>query len=258
MMKRLLPLFAALALSGCKSFLSEGAEPDVTFSDQAAVDLKKGEEALAGSDFPTATRYFEFVKSRFAFHDAAVIAELRLADVQYAQEQWAEARDAYQTFVKIHPTHSQVDYAAFRNAESFWQEAPKDFFFFPPAFEKDEVSVKNAVQSLNEFLRQYPASKHTADAKKVLGEARSRLAQHEMFVAHFYAKRHRWAGAVGRLKTVLEKYPDLGFDEEALWQLHDAYQGLHDTQGAAGALKQIQVKFPNSKSAQKAARLLGS
>ena len=112
------PLFAvaaalALALAGCKSLQNENAgEPD--YASDADTNLQRGAEALESKNYLEAERYFEYVKSKYPFLEAAKTAELRLADTDFERERFIEARDRYQNFVKLHPTHAKVDYAAYR------------------------------------------------------------------------------------------------------------------------------------------------
>jgi outer membrane protein assembly factor BamD len=50
----------------------------------------------------------------------------------------------------------------------------------------------------------------------------------------------------------------LGFDEEALFGLHEAYTRLKDSTKAQEALRRIIARFPGSTAASKAQKLLGS
>lgn len=258
-MRRLSLLCLAAAILSCQSFPGgEVDEQEITYADDAESNLKKGDEALESSDFTMAQRYFEYVKAKYPFLEAARIAELRVADTLLAADQHIEARDRYETFVRMHPVHEKVDYAVYKVAESHWLEAPDALVFLPPAHEKDLVSVRNAVRLLQAFLRDYPQSSYKAEAEKTLDAARRRLADHELYVAGFYEKRKQWPAVVGRLKTVVEQYPNLGLEADALWRLHAAYKQLNDAQGATDSLKQIITRLPNTPDAERAQKLLGS
>jgi outer membrane protein assembly factor BamD len=245
-----------LAVTACRTGGGEFGEPD--YAKDAETNIKRGNEALDSSNYLDAEKYFEYVKRKFPFLEASKEAELRLADTFFAKESYAEARDAYQNFVKIHPTHPKVDYAAYRAALTFYKEIPSDLFFLPPAYEKDQVAIRNTLSSMGDFLRQYPDSKYAADGKKVLDEAKKQMAQHELYAAAFYRKRERPAAVVTRLKTLLEKYSGVGYDERALFELHEAYVQLKDAPRAKATLEEIIQKFPNTPSAARAKRLLGA
>jgi len=53
---------------------------------------------------------------------------------------------------------------------------PSDFFLLPPSREKDQVEIRATVQAMNDFIKAYPESKYQEEAKKVLADARQRLA----------------------------------------------------------------------------------
>src|SRR4051812_31210299 len=128
-------LTALLLLStGCASLERSAGDPD--FASKAEENLHLGNEALDNRDFLRAEKYFQFVKTKFPYLEASKEAELKLADVAFAQEQFPEARERYESFIKLHPTHPQVDYAAWRAALTHVKEMPSDFFLLPPSEEK--------------------------------------------------------------------------------------------------------------------------
>jgi outer membrane protein assembly factor BamD len=190
-----------LATPGCKTLEGDAGQPNYT--SDAESNLAKGNEALASKNYIEAEKFFEYVRSKYPFLEASKEAELRLADTDFEREQFLEARDRYQNFVKLHPTHSKVDYAAYQAALTHYKEIPSDFFLLPPSREKDQVEVRSAQRALGEFVRQYPSSSHAAEAKAQFEETRKRLADHEMYVASFYRKRERWPAVVARLERVV-------------------------------------------------------
>lgn len=243
------PLWAACSVSGP----GDGAEP--SYASDAAVNMKRGNEALASKQYMTAEKYFEYVKTKYPFLDASREAELRLADVSFEREYWSEARDRYIVFVKLHPTYFRVDYAAYRAALTYYRDMPSQLFFLPPSAEKDQTQVKGAFDSLDTFVKTYPDSTYVPEAKKYMVEARSRLIQHELYVADFYEKRGHLAGAAGRLEVVVSKYP--GPDEaNILFRLHDLYLKLSDPVRAKGALERIVARMPGTPAAQRAQAIL--
>lgn len=249
---------AVLALAGCKTLASLNDAGEPTYSSDAESNLKSGSEALESKNFIEAEKYFEYVRSKYPYLEAAKEAELLLGDTDYERDKFLEARDRYQNFVKAHPAHPKADYAAYRAALTHYREIPSDLFILPPAFEKDQAEVVNTVKAMNEFVRQYPNSKYVADAKRYAEEARKRLAQHELYVAEFYRKREKWGAVIGRLNEVVDTYSGLGFDEQALFGLHEAYTKLGDQQRAQETLRKIISRFPGTPAAAKATKLLGS
>ena len=247
-------LALTVAIAGCATLGSEEAKP--TYGQDAETNLARGEEAFKQRDYPSATRYFEYVRSRYPYLDIAKEAELRIADGYFEREEFIEARDAYLNFAKLHPTYPKVDYAAFRAALTHYREIPSDFFLLPPPEEKDQSEVKNALRAMQEFIRQYPKSHYLPEAERIVADTRRRLARHEMYVASFYAKRERWRAVAHRLETVATEYQGLGLDEQALFGLHDAYTRLNEKEKARKALEEILARMPGTRAAEKARSLL--
>ncbi len=258
-MRRLFVTAAVFCAASCATTGgAETGEDGVVYGADAESNLKKGDEALESKNFPEAQHYFEFVKTKYPFLDAAKTAELRLADVDFERDRFIEARDRYQTFIRLHPTHPKVDYAAFRGALSHYKDIPSDFFLLPPAEEKDQAEVQNALVSMQDFVRLYPDSTFVPEAKKIIDDVKHRLAEHELYVAGFYAKRERWPAVVNRLNVVAKKYSGVGFDERVAFELFDAYRALHDDAKAAETLRGFVEKNPDAPAAAKAKKLLGA
>ncbi|HET9450506.1 MAG TPA: outer membrane protein assembly factor BamD, partial [Aggregicoccus sp.] len=89
------------------------------------------------------------------------------------------------------------------------------------------------------------------------GEVRRRLAEHELYVAKFYAKRDRWPAVVRRLETLLEAYPGSPVEEQALFRLHEAYVKLNDNAKAQETLQRVLSRLPGTPAAERARKLLG-
>ncbi len=252
-------VFAA-ASSGCAGFnlFSTDDGANVKYADNAEANLEKGNAALNNKSYIEAQRYFDFVKSKYPYLEVAKTAELRLADTDFEREKYIEARDRYTNFVKLHPTHPKVDYAAYRAALTHYKEMPSDFFLLPPSDEKDQGALRAANVSLTDFIRTYPGSEWQADAKKILSEVRRRLADHELYVADFYRSRDRWPAVINRLNTVAHDYPDLGLDDKVYFGLFDAYSKLKDQEKAKEALRTLIAKAPSSAGAKRAQSVLSS
>ena len=249
----------ALVLTGCAGFnlFSTDDAANVKYANDADTNLAKGNAALDNKSYLEAQRYFDFVKSKYPYLEVAKTAELRLADTDFEREKYIEARDRYTNFVKLHPTHPKVDYAAYRGALTHYKEMPSDFFLLPPSDEKDQGALRAASVSLSDFIKSYPGSAWQDDAKKTLSDVRRRLADHELYVASFYEKRGRWPAVINRLNTIAHEYPDLStLDERVYFGLYDAYSKLHDDTKAKEALRALIAKAPSSEAARRAQTVL--
>ncbi|HYO59500.1 outer membrane protein assembly factor BamD [Archangium sp.] len=243
--------------AGC-AILSAGQSGEPDYAADAATNLQLGDEALERKDFPQAERYYEHVRTKYPYLEVANEAELKLADLAFAQEQYPEAREKFHSFIKLHPTHPKVDYAAYQAALTHFSDIPSDFFILPPSTEKDQTEVRAALVSLNDFIRLYPNSQYVPEAKEKAEQTRRRLAEHEMYVASFYARRERWKAVVQRLEGLLKNYPGTELEEEALFDLHEAYVRLNDAEQARQTLQRVIERLPGTPAAERARRMMGS
>ena len=152
-----------LLLCACKGGFGTFLGGDVSepnYADEADENLKRGSDALDSKNYIEAQKYFDYVKSKYPYLEAATTAELKLGDVDFEREKYLEARDRYQNFIKLHPTHPKIDYAAYRAALTHYKDMPSDFFLLPPSSEKDQAEVRSASVALADFIRSYPQSEY--------------------------------------------------------------------------------------------------
>ncbi len=247
-----------MLLTGCAALksLTSSPEAELAYGEDAESNIAKGDEALESKNYPEAGRYFEYVKTKYPYIEAAKTAELRLADVDYDRERFIEARDRYQNFVRLHPTHAKVDYAAYRGAITHYRDIPSDLFILPPSTEKDQVEVRAALTALNDFLNAFSHSEFVPEAKKLQTDVKRRLAEHEIYVADFYAKRDRWPAVIGRLQNVVKNYGGTGYEEKVFFGLYDAYVKVKDEARGREMLALYIARFPDDSGVGRAKRIL--
>jgi outer membrane protein assembly factor BamD len=249
---KLLALFLLLPLAaGCKS---GGGTKGVSYQDTARANYEKGMAELSDDNFPEAIKYFTFVKSKFPFSAFAKMAELRLADTYFAQEKYVEAIDAYKLFIKFHPTHREATngYASYRICKAYMEQIPSDWFLVPPAHEKDQGAVKDAMRELQAFLRTFKRSEHLPKVKKLYRKCIRKLADHELYVARFYLERDKPKATILRLETLLSRYPDAGVDPEVMLLLGQTYMKLDQKKKAVATFAKLLRKYPNDANSAKA------
>jgi len=228
----------------------------LSYSDEAFENFRRAEAAYEKKDWLRAQRYYERVVTKFAYSELAAMAELRLADVDYARADSVSARIRYEDFVKSQPTHPKADWAKFRVALTYFEEMPSTFFALPPAYEKDQTGIRAAHSSLLSFLRDYPHSEHTKEARALLQQTGKRLAKHELYVAEFYAKRKYWPAAIARLENIVREHGEAGFEREVFFGLYRAHHALGDMSAAQESLERLIQAYPASGAAKEATALL--
>lgn len=247
----------ALAVAICVGATACGGKSGtgkVAYSVSAKQNYTKGLDKLKDDDWIAAAKYFAFIKARFPYSKFAVLAELRIADAEFGAKHYLQAVDSYKMYIKFHPTHEMVTngYAAFRIGGAYYKMLPGSFWLLPPAYEKDQSATTDAHRELSSFLRKYPKSPFVKQARKMVTKCARRLARHEWYVAKFYWARGKPMGTVLRLRRLTERYPGVGFDEEALWLLGKAYVQVKMPKRAHTAWQKLIDDYPEHERAKDA------
>ena len=230
--------------SGTVSPSSYGDDAQAAY-EQALVEFRK-------DDCLTAEPLFQKVAREFPYSRFSALAELRIADCQYKADNYGGAIQTYRQFVRQRPSHSQVSYARFRIAESYYKQIPSGWALAPPSYERDQSAARDALSQLRRFVVDYPEDDRIDDAHKMVQRCLKLLAEHEISVAKFYVKRDAHRAVVSRLKALLATYQGSGLEPEAMWMLGKAYLQLKDADNARQTLQELVNSYPKSKQASKA------
>jgi outer membrane protein assembly factor BamD len=263
-MKRLSPRLLSLAavaalvtLSACPGF--NEANRQASYSSNAKENYDKGLAELKSENWLEAIRYFQFTRAKFGFSKWATLSELGLADAQLGNAKYQEAVDGYRTFIKAHPSHEMVQngYAAFQVGHAYYKQIPSAWFLVPPAYEKDQGPVRDALKELGVFVEDYKDSIYTTKARKMLADCNKRLAEHELYVANFYLKRNKPIAAIGRLEYMIKEFPRSALEPEALTILGRIYLlKLEKIPEARRTFERLIHDFPEDFHARKAKEYL--
>ncbi len=224
-----------LALSaGCAS------SPPVEELPSAETYYQRGLEALEGDsvlfffsdvDYTLAIELFQEVIDNYPYSDYATLSELKIADVYFEQESYEQSASYYQDFVELHPRHPQVSYALFRQGLCWYREMAEP--------DRDQEATRDAVAQFEVLLQRFPRSEHAAESEKLLAEARSRLALHDLHVADFYFERGVYHAAARRYVDVLEAFPQHEGHKRTLLHLALSLQRIGRTREASVLLEQL-------------------
>jgi outer membrane protein assembly factor BamD len=241
-----LTLALALALSGC-GMLKKGA-PDETADWSAQRLYQEAKENMNSGNWATAVKMFERLEARYPYGRYAQQAQLEIAYAYYKDNEPASAIAACDRFIKLHPTHPQVDYAYYLkglvnfNEDIGWlaQYAEQD-----PS-ERDPQSARNSFDAFRDLATRFPNSKYTPDAIARMRYLVNALATHEISVARYYMKRGAYLAAANRAQFALKTYPQAPANEEGLAIMAEAYQRMGMQDLARDATRVLASNFPNS------------
>jgi outer membrane protein assembly factor BamD len=237
-------VFAALLLAACSS---QPKEPENAADklDRLYADAK---EELSDGNYDAAIKGFERVEARAT---GTLLGQQAMLDMAYAQWRSGERAAALATldrFIKLHPSSPAFDYALYlRGVTNFndnlglMGEMSKQ-----ELSERDQRASRDAYQSFQQLVQQYPGSKYAADAQLRMDYIVNTLAEYEVHVARYYYKRGAYLAAVNRAKQAVAEFEQSPATEEALYIMFISYDKLEltDLRDAAGRV--LRKNFPNS------------
>lgn len=192
---------------------------------------------------------FGEVRRQYPYSRFAALAELRIADCQFRDAKYPEAIQSYREFIRYRPSHPEVPYAHFRTGLAHFEQIPADWLLSPPSHERDQHFTQESLRLFRRFILDYPEDPLLGRAQEMVQRAVAMLAEHEFYVANFYADLGRPKAVAGRLRTLLRSYPDSGLDAAALLLLGETYLQLSDGRRARAAFEELVDRYPNSEEA---------
>ncbi len=248
--------FVAL-VTGLGLLVSSCASDTASFEDVPPADelYAEGLKTLEGwqilwvytvVNYTKAIETFQAIIDNYPYSDYAVQAELQIADAYYADDRWDEALSYYRDFGDLHPQNEKVPYTVLRSAQCHYAQIG--------SIDRDQTSAREALHFLEILLRNYPYSPETREGEEMMHELRTRLAENVMQIGDFYIKRQDYQAAAERYRSVLNVYPGLGLDAEALFKLGVCYENLKRVDEALRLFHVILENFGNSLHAQEARR----
>jgi outer membrane protein assembly factor BamD len=181
---------------------------------------------------------FDEVERQHPYSVWARRAILMSAFSYYAAGQYAEAVQAGQRFLALHPGNRDAPYAYYVIAVSHYEQITD--------VSRDQQTSQRALDSLNELVRRYPESNYAADARLKIDLVNDHLAGKEMEVGRFYARNRQWIAAADRFRRVVDRYQTTSHTPEALQRLTEAYLALGIPEEAKKATAVLGANYPGS------------
>ena len=203
-MKRIIALSLVLlfVVSGCAWFNKPKEEKN------AQELITGGMDQFNDGDYKEAVDSFEKLRDWYPFSKYVILAELKIADAYYHLKNYSEAVTAYESFENLHPRNEAVPYVIYQTGLCYYEQID--------TVDRDQTSAKNALDTFDRLIRQFPNSPYTPKAKERVKVCIKSLAGHDFYVGYFYYKSKHYKAALMRFKSVLTHYPDVGVHEKAL------------------------------------------
>jgi outer membrane protein assembly factor BamD len=235
-----LGIFSVLSLlSACASTPAPVQSAESHFRD--------GEEAFASRNWEEAINAYKRVRESYSSPELTTQAELKIADAHFEKNSFIEAAAAYEDFRKLHPKHDKGAYALYRLGLSHYNQIS--------SIDTDQTPVKNAVVTLEGFLKLYPDSEYAAEVKQKLADCKMKQLEYENYVGNFYLRTGKYPSAIKRLSEALERFPDTPKRDQTLFYLGKAYLKSGNREQGREVFRRLATEFPESPLNADAAKL---
>ena len=246
---RIIATLAILAAVGC-------AKPPPTFEDVPPAEelYAEGQKILDGGTwlwiiprvkYTEAVETFQSIIDNYPYSEYAILAELAIADSYFEEEKYEEALSYYRDFADLHPQNEKVPYAIYRSALCHARrvESPN----------RDQTATRQALDFLDQLLATYPYSEYADEGEELWRKLRLQLALHVENIGEFYMGRGEWESAAERFRSLLNEFPGLGLDADALYKLGVCYAEMNRTDEAESIFQAVVQNYQDSDVAQDAA-----
>jgi outer membrane protein assembly factor BamD len=249
-MRSSLTLFLILLLSAC-GLLPKTVQDSKNWS--ASKYYSEAKTELNEGNYAGAVKLFEQLEARYPYGRYAQQAQLEIAYAYYKDNEQASASAAAERFIKLHPNHSNVDYAYYLKGLANFNDdlglmgIVTEKILNQDMSERDPKASRESFENFKELVTRFPKSKYTPDAVQRMKHLVNVVALNEVQVARYYMKRGGYIAAANRAQYALKEYPQTPATEEALFIMVKAYDALGMTDLRDDAARVMQRNFPQSR-----------
>ncbi len=179
---------------------------------------EEGVKSLEGGDVLYAAKKFNEAEILFPQSDWAPKSALMAAYSYYVQDYYLDATAEIERFLRVYPKHKNIDYAYYLLAICYYEQIVDE--------KKDLQSIIEAKKYFNYILANFANTDYAIDAKFKIDLINDLLAAKEMYLGRYYFEKKKWIPAINRFRTVIDKYDQTIYIEEALHRLVEIYYTL--------------------------------
>ncbi|CAN5477183.1 outer membrane protein assembly factor BamD [soil metagenome] len=218
----------ALALAGCAG---KPKRPKLAYEERPVELLyATGADRLDRGLWNQAVDYFQEVERQHPYSEWSRRAILMTAYAHYQANNYAEAIGDADRFISLYPGNPAATYAHYLKAICYFEQIVD--------VGRDQAATGQALDNLREVVQRYPTTEYAADARLKIDMVNDQLAGKEMTIGRWYLRQGDTIAALGRFRTVIDRYQTTSHAPEALYRLVEAYLtlGLADEAKRNGAV----------------------
>jgi outer membrane protein assembly factor BamD len=229
-------LLAATALAGCAGHHKPQVKEEAYTERPVDLLYRAGAQRLDQRRWSEAVDYFAEVERQHPYSEWSRRAILMQAYAHYEANQYDDALSDADRFIQLYPGSPSAAYAFYLKSVCYFEQIMD--------VGRDQGSTRNALAALREVVQRYPKTAYARDAKVKIDMVNDQLAGKEMAIGRWYLNQGQPLAAIGRFKTVIDRYQTTSHTPEALYRLVEAdlTLGLTDEAKRNGAV--LGYNFP--------------
>ncbi len=229
-------LFALSLVSACAG---NKEDKDALPPDESVTVLyTRAMDTLAHSSYTEAAKQFAEVERQHPYSSWATHAQVMEAYANYQAMDYDAAVKALDEFIDLHPGNTDAPYAFYLRALCNYERIPD--------VRRDQTAAHEALKGLQDVITRFPDTDYARDAVLKIGLIKDHLAGGEMEVGRYYLTRRLYIAAIGRFRTVADKYQTTSHVPEALERLVECYVALGLFEEAQKNAALLGYNFPGS------------
>ena len=227
----------ALALTACAG----KKDKPIIQTQQRPVELiyATGANRLDQRQWVDAVQYFHEVERQYPYSEWSRRAILMTAYAHYQGNAYDDAREDADRFISLYPGNPSAAYAYYLKAICYFEQIID--------VGRDQAATEQALGALREVVRRYPTTQYATDAKLKIDMVNDQLAGKEMAVGRYYLREGDPLAAIGRFRTVVDKFQTTSDTPEALYRLVEAYLTLGLTDEAKRNAAVLGYNYPGER-----------
>jgi outer membrane protein assembly factor BamD len=196
-------------------------------------------DLMSAKDYKEAARQFQEVERQHPYSVWATRAQLMSAFAEYQDMDYDAAISSLDQYIQLHPSNESIPYAFYLRALCDYERIAD--------VRRDQGYAKRSLEGLQNIIRRFPETSYARDAALKIALINDHLAGAEMEVGRNYLKQKLYTAAIGRFRTVVEKYQTTSHVPEALHRLVECYIALGIEREAKATAAVLGHNFPGEK-----------
>ncbi|MCF8504014.1 MAG: outer membrane protein assembly factor BamD [Caulobacter sp.] len=209
----ILAIAVSLTAAGCAR---EKPKPRLAYEERPVELLySTGAFRLDQRRWTEAVAYFQEVERQHPYSEWSRRAILMTGFAHYQANMYADAIKDSERFIQLYPGNASVVYAYYLKSICYFEQIVD--------VGRDQAATEQALASLNEVITRFPRSEYAADARLKIDMVNDQLAGKEMAIGRYYLRQGQTIAAIGRFRTVVDRYQTTTHTPEALYRLVESY-----------------------------------